>query len=192
MASEGINCYYAPTEARAREHAFYTWMLPGKELYEELSADHTLYLGEHSEGAICIETFPHAVACALAGELVSAKQKRFIRGELLQRAGFSLANLSNIDEIDAALCALAAHSFVRRDFKRYGDPAGGFIIVPATALAAANVRNYRSRSPDTFATLKKNSAALPKILSLVPQLTKAEKLQLSSHLDDLEEYPVSA
>ncbi len=134
MAAEGINCYYAPTEKKAREHAFYTWMLPGEALYRALSADYPLYLGSGCLDLVTIETFPHAVACALAGEVLSAKKKRIIRGELIQRAGLSLSDYSSIDEIDAALCALAAQAFASGDGKAYGEVEGGFIIVPATPL----------------------------------------------------------
>src|SRR5262245_4610091 len=37
MAAEGIACYYAPTEEKARAHAFYAWMLAGQELYSALA-----------------------------------------------------------------------------------------------------------------------------------------------------------
>ena len=42
--------------------------------------------------------------------------------------------LARIDKVDAALCALAAHRFLRCDFKTYGESATGFIVVPAHAL----------------------------------------------------------
>ena|SRR5947207_8132487 len=51
---------------------------------------------------------PRRNACALAGTVVSAKQKRIVRCELLQQAGIATTPLRNIDAIDAALCALTA------------------------------------------------------------------------------------
>jgi len=125
MATEGIRCYYAPTEEKARSHAFYAWMLSGQELYSALAI----------AGCAVIETFPHAVTCALSGKVVSAKDKRSIRRSLLRKLGFHIAELSNIDEVDAALCAFAAQSFAHEQFKTYGDPIGGFIIVPNLSLS---------------------------------------------------------
>src|SRR5206468_9732635 len=81
-------------------------------------------------GQVCFETFPHAVACALAGKIVSATQKRIIRRELLREAGIDTRRLTNIDTIDAALCALAANHFLAGNVKTYGDASEGFIVVP--------------------------------------------------------------
>jgi predicted RNase H-like nuclease len=39
--------------------------------------------------------------------------------------------LRTIDEIDAALCALAAQHVLAGTFKAYGDEAEGFIVVPS-------------------------------------------------------------
>lgn len=136
LAAEGISCYYAPTEQRAREHAFYQWMLPGADLYRALAEHFPLYLGGAITGPVAIETFPQAVACALAGEIVSAKpkEKRTVRRELLQRAGIRLSGNESTDELDALLCALTALGFLLGKFKAYGDAKGGFIIVPASSL----------------------------------------------------------
>ncbi len=138
LAAEGISCYYAPTEQRAREHAFYQWMLPGAELYRALAARFPLYLGGAVTGPVAIETFPQAVACALAGEIVSAKpkEKRSVRRDLLQRSGIALTGDENTDELDALLCALTALGFTLGKFKAYGDAEGGFIVVPSGALPA--------------------------------------------------------
>jgi len=38
--------------------------------------------------------------------------------------------LTNIDSVDAALCALTAHHFLAGSFKTYGDPETGLIVVP--------------------------------------------------------------
>ena len=40
--------------------------------------------------------------------------------------------LTNIDMVDAALCALTAQHLLNRTFKTYGDAAEGFIVVPKT------------------------------------------------------------
>ena len=52
-------------------------MLNGAELYAALKFTHALlddHAGQTSQ-QICFETFPQAIACALAGKIVSAKQK---------------------------------------------------------------------------------------------------------------------
>jgi predicted RNase H-like nuclease len=46
-------------------------------------------------------------------------------------AGISTDALKTIDEIDAALCALAAQHVLAGTFKAYGDEAEGFIVVPS-------------------------------------------------------------
>lgn len=130
LAAAGIACYYAPTEQRARENAFYHWMLPGGELYAALEPRFPLFDGVTTQGPLCFETFPQAIACALAGEIVSARDKRTIRRALLARAGVATDTLGAIDEIDAALCALAARRFAAGDFTAYGDAADGYIVVP--------------------------------------------------------------
>lgn len=153
LAAEGISCYYAPTEQRAREHAFYQWMLPGADLYRALAARFPLYVGETVTTPVTIETFPQAVACALAGQIVSAKpkEKRIVRRDLLQRAGIALDAKENTDELDALLCALTALGFALGKFKAYGDADGGFIIVPANPLPATPPK---APQPTTYTPLK--------------------------------------
>jgi predicted nuclease with RNAse H fold len=134
LAAAGIACYYTPTEERARARPFYSWMRPGADLYAALGPVFPLYRGESAPGPVCFETFPQAVACALAGDRVSARaaDKRAVRAGLLRRAGFALSGGETQDELDALLCALAAEAFVRGGFRAYGDPADGLILVPAT------------------------------------------------------------
>lgn len=106
-------------------------MVQGADLYRCFAPDYQLYNGQRSvSGQIYFETFPHAVACALAGKILSAKQQRADRSRLLRKVGVSTEALTNIDWIDAALCALAAHHLVMGTFKKYGDVTEGFIVVP--------------------------------------------------------------
>jgi len=181
MAAEGIACYYAPTESKARTHTFYGWMLPGMALFDELAADFPLFLNAlpADTGARMIETFPHAVACALAGEVVSAKpkSKKAIRREILSRAGLDPESFSSIDEIDAALCAIAADHFVLGKFRSYGQAdQGGCIVVPRPTSKLA-----RSSS----AALSRQSSTAPTaILERLLQLTSLERQQLVARLGD--------
>jgi predicted nuclease with RNAse H fold len=144
MAATRISCFSTPTEEKARGHAFYTWMFAGQELYSALAATHPIYSREQPRRPrVCIETFPQAVACALAGELVSAKTKLAVRREVLIRAGVEVAGLNTIDEIDAALCALTAERFAQDRFKAHGDAAGGFIIVPSEPVLGFDGSAFR-------------------------------------------------
>ena len=114
-------------------------MLNGAELFAKLvEAKYTLFngTGEQQSRQLCFETFPQAIACALAGEIVSAKRKRRVRRNLLDRTNFDTSKLTNIDEIDAALCAFTAHQLALNNFKCYGDATDGIIVVPGRPLQA--------------------------------------------------------
>lgn len=131
LAAKGLHTFATPSQAKGAAHPFYQWMVKGAELYRCLAPDYPLFDGQRSaSGLMCFETFPHAVACALARKSLSAGQKRADRSRLLQEAGVSTKALTNIDWIDATLCALAAHHLVTGTFTAYGDVAEGFIVVP--------------------------------------------------------------
>lgn len=134
LMSEGVWCFSTPSPDIADRHPtdYFGWMRHGATLYAELiSSGYSLFRGTHSSGhPLCFETFPHAIACALQGEVVSAKRKRQVRRRLLQENGIDTEALTNIDWIDAALCALAAHRLLSDSVKLYGDVEEGFIVVP--------------------------------------------------------------
>jgi predicted nuclease with RNAse H fold len=132
LARLGITAFATPCITEGRRHPFYRWMLNGAELFHALAPHYRLYdVRQPFLRPVCFETFAHAVACTLAGRRLSAKQKRTDRRRLLTEAGITTDRLSNLDEIDAALCALTAHHFLAGRFKAYGDAAQGFIIVPS-------------------------------------------------------------
>ena len=122
LATEGLHTFATPSQAKGAAHPFYHWMVKGADLYRCLDPDYRLFEGQRSASdQICFETFPHAVACALARKTLSAGQKRADRSRLLREAGVSTEALMNMDWIDAALCALAAHHLVmgtRQDVRR--------------------------------------------------------------------------
>ena len=134
LMRSGIQCFSTPTEvaARANKSNFYGWMLNGAELFAQLEQTYPLFTGIEKE-TFCFETFPQAIACALAGEIVSAKQKSTIRRQLLSNLGFELTPFSNIDKVDGALCAVAANAAIRGAIRRFGDCHTGFILVPSKA-----------------------------------------------------------
>jgi predicted nuclease with RNAse H fold len=112
-------------------------MMNGAQLFRLLGISHPLFDGHSRKRSppACFETFPQAIACALAGKVISAKKKRIDRRNLLKLAGIDIAPLTNIDVLDAALCALTAHYFALGRFKTYGEGQTGLIVVPNFAIA---------------------------------------------------------
>ena len=134
LMQRGIHCFASPTREQAIRHPsdYYGWMLRGEALYRALEPSHPIctalpVAGEHC----CMETFPHAITWHLRGGEAQARQKRRQRRELLGQAGIDLEQLSNIDLVDAALCALTAHRAASgANCKAYGNPFEGIIVVP--------------------------------------------------------------
>ena len=126
LAGEGIHTFATPTREAAENRDFYGWMRNGAELYSHIEPRYQLFDGSNAASRqVCFETFPHAVACAIAGKIVSAKQKRIVRPELLRDAGIDATRLTNIDLIDAALCALAANHLLAGDVPNLRRGQGG-------------------------------------------------------------------
>jgi predicted nuclease with RNAse H fold len=136
-----IWCFSSPTRSTALAHPKdnFRWMLNGELLFAQLTKTHSLFQNTTKplKDPVCFETFPQAIACALAGEIVSAKTKRTTRRDILARAGIDIRPLTNIDKIDAALCALAAQRLSIGDYQAYGDIPTGHIIVPRRPLQHA-------------------------------------------------------
>jgi len=134
LMADGIWCFSTPSFEVANNHPtnYYGWMLQGAALYADLfSSDYSLFDETCSSARpVCFETFPHAIACALQGEVVLARDKRQVRRRLLQEKEIDTEPLTNIDWIDAALCALTAHHFLGGSVVTYGDVEEGFIVVP--------------------------------------------------------------
>ncbi len=116
----GFRCFATPVQATGEAHPFYAWMRNGLALYEALSGG----------PAACFETFPQAIACLLAGRMLSAGNKRTERRAVLEAAGIGAGALGSLDLVDAALCAVAARSYLRGDYRQLGDREGGFLLLP--------------------------------------------------------------
>jgi len=133
LAAEGIHAFATPSQSVGERNHFYRWMHNGAELFCLITPHYRLFDGQHSPSSpVCFETYPQAVACVLAGTIVSAKHKCSDRRRLLREAGLSIDSLTNIDMVDAALCALTAQHLLNGTVKTYGDAAEGFIVVPKT------------------------------------------------------------
>lgn len=134
LMQKGIWCFSTPARQQALNHPrnHFGWMLRGAELFQALSHDFPLCRGLPVAGRkCCFETFPHAITWHLRGGNADATQKRQQRRTLLTEAGMNLSKLTNIDLVDAALCALTAHHAATGGAcLRFGEQNSGFLIVP--------------------------------------------------------------
>ena len=134
IAGEKIHCFATPTREKAisNKAKFYDWVLNGEKLYKALESNkYPLFNYKRTKGNVCIETFPHAVVCAMAGQVIPAKPKLERRRDALEHLGLDITDLNNIDFLDAALCAVAANEFLKGKYHAFGDRHEGFIVVPA-------------------------------------------------------------
>ncbi|HSB43587.1 MAG TPA: DUF429 domain-containing protein [Nitrospira sp.] len=131
LAMEGIHAFATPSRAVGGRHPFYGWMRKGDALYRRIAHHYPLFDGTlPTSRPVSFETFPHAVGCALAGTILSGKRKRIDRLKLLRETGLSTESLTNIDQIDAALCAVTARYLLAGNVNMYGNLKEGFIVVP--------------------------------------------------------------
>lgn len=130
LDGQRISCFSTPTEQKARGRSFYDWVRHGLALYAALSDAYPLYSGRRPRGRVMCETFPQAVACMLAGRKVPARNKSRVRRQVLSEAGYDPGGLHNIDQVDAALCALAAKALMQNLHQKFGNPQEGFIVTP--------------------------------------------------------------
>jgi predicted nuclease with RNAse H fold len=140
LMQQGIWCFSTPTEKAAKSHPrnYFGWMLQGAKLYRALDKSFARFDGTNERARpICFETFPHAIACALNGAPVSARKKREVRRAFLEQMGICCDSLTNIDFVDAALCAVTAECFANRRYIHYGDAGEGYIVVPRLGQCAS-------------------------------------------------------
>lgn len=130
IGGETIQCFKTPTRTSAKGRAFYEWVFNGAELYQRLVHHYRLFDGTRARGKIVLETFPHAVVCALEGRVIPARPKATTRRRMLRDQGYDDGPLANIDFVDAALCALTAERFLLGRTRSFGDAEEGFIVVP--------------------------------------------------------------
>lgn len=145
LMEKRIWCFSTPTRRQAVERErqsalgkatnHYGWMLRGEALFKALERTHTLCrnLPVVDQQNTCFETFPHAITWHLRGGRADASCKRGQRRALLEGAGIDLSKLTNIDLVDAALCAHVAYlTATGAACVSYGEPDTGLIVVPAT------------------------------------------------------------
>lgn len=126
-----VSCFLTPTRSLAMGRAFYGWVFHGEKLYHHLAPTFRVFDGSARKGKVVFETFPQAIVCALAGIVVPAHPKAATRRAMLRGLGYDDRPLTNIDFVDAALCAVTAERFVEGRTRAFGDRAEGFIVVPS-------------------------------------------------------------
>ena len=130
IGANKVSCFATPTCARAKRSNFYKWVFNGARLYQQLAQHYRLFDGARRSSLTCFETFPHAVVCALAGRVVAARPKRETRRNALRQCGYDVGSLTNVDFVDAGLCAITADAFLRGRVQLFGNKVEGFIVVP--------------------------------------------------------------
>jgi hypothetical protein len=71
----------------------------------------------------------------MEGKVVSAENKVKTRRKALTTKGYNNIHiLSNIDYVDAGLCAVAADEFRKNNYQTFGNREEGFIVVPITSV----------------------------------------------------------
>jgi len=127
-----VQCFKTPTRERACSQGtgFYGWVLNGERLYQRLLSHYLLFDGSQQAGMVVLETFPHAVACALKGGASDVRHKLQERRRTLRDRGYDDRRLSNIDFVDAALCSLTAEAYSNGSWQCFGDEEEGFIVIP--------------------------------------------------------------
>ncbi len=149
MARERISCFSTPTEAHASANTsgFYEWMFNGLRVYRAFENTHPASREKTFRGEpVCIETFPHAITCALLGrDEASAKLKRTQRKALLETLGFDVSGLKSIDAIDAARCARSRRNCSSKERRARTTPMWAITSSCPTSASSRDRTRGRSR-----------------------------------------------
>jgi hypothetical protein len=144
LARLGIHSYAVPVDPG--DHAFYSWMRTGFEVFSRLAAVYPLYLQGESVLGHCVEVFPHASAVVLAGSLQPPgwSKSRWRRSILAQR-GIQDKGLHSTDLVDAALAALTGLEALDGNYCAVGDPREGSSSCRPGSCLAGGIRRARMR-----------------------------------------------
>lgn len=136
LVKNGMRCFYTPTRTLAKESRFYDWVFNGELIYKKLGLP--IYMGQQINAPCVIETFPHAVQISLWNRnqqpCPEGSKSSIRRKTLTLHANYETKELSNIDFIDAALCAVSADYFANEQFSAYGCGEEGFIVLPKSSI----------------------------------------------------------
>ena len=132
LARAGVSSFCTPSRERAGQTiGFYGWMFNGEAAFAAAIKQRPLYEGGASVEGCTLEVFPNATAFALTGERQpKTTSKVKWRRALLDRQGVDQSRLTNIDFVDAALCALTGLLALQGNFRRFGEPGEGILVTP--------------------------------------------------------------
>ncbi len=130
LARFGYATHATPTRERATQIPFYRWMLNGERLYAALQPRFPLYRQVGTKPPFCFETYPYLAACGYAAKRLKAAHKKIDRRNVVKAAGVDDAPLTNIDFVDAAICALVALSISIDYGTAAGNPGEGYMLYP--------------------------------------------------------------
>lgn len=132
LARAGVRSFCTPSRARAQQNlTFFGWMFQGEAAFAAAIATHPHYDGGKTVRGHTIEVFPNATTIALTGQPNPRDiSKNQWRRALLKAQGIDPVQFTNIDHVDAALCALTGLVALESGFTAYGEQAGGFLIAP--------------------------------------------------------------
>lgn len=132
LVSNGVRCFFTPTREHAQKSRFYDWVFNGERLFKKLNLP--LFMGKKAKTPCVIETFPHGINLFFRGgnHLMSSEKSKILARKLTLKelANYPTSELTNIDFVDAALCAIAADYFFRDQFIAYGSNSEGYIVLP--------------------------------------------------------------
>jgi len=132
LVKNGIKCFYTPTKELAQMNRFYDWVFNGELLFQKLKFP--LFMGKKIQSPCVIETFPHGVHLSFwdGPPSPNSNQSKSMarRITLEEKAQYETSSLSNIDFIDAALCAVSADYFSRGQYIAFGSNDEGYIVLP--------------------------------------------------------------
>lgn len=143
-----VPCFMTPARDRAAGSPFFDWVFAGESLYAEIvlgggrpfagpaAPVSRATAREREVHPEVIETFPYGIVCALAGAVTPARPKVAQRRSALAAAGITPTNLTSIDLIDAALCAVAARCHAAGATTAFGDATDGWIVLPISCAGS--------------------------------------------------------
>ena len=136
LVNNGMRCFYTPTRELAAQSHFYDWVFNGQLIYQKLGLP--IFMGDQTDAPCIIETFPHAIQIALwarNGQSCPEGSKLSVRRNTLAvQASYKTNQLSSIDFVDAALCAVSSDYFLKNQFNAYGCKQDGFIVLPKNTI----------------------------------------------------------
>ena len=149
LAQVNIHAFNTPSSRDGRGHPFYAWMEVGFQAFRVAGARGFPRYRAGDPRGTAIEVFPHGSAAVLAGCLPpKGARKKPWRTRILATHGIPTAELTTVDRVDAALCALTGLLALQGHRFAPGDPKEGVIVLPVASLPARPFRPAPEQAHD--------------------------------------------